>query len=214
MTNNKLTTIYIARHGETEWNIKKLMQGHSDSPLTFKGKEQAVSLAKKLQYIKFNAVFSSDLLRAKKTAEVVALDKKLAVITTKVLREKYFGKYEGKPAGHFFGELEKLLQKRGKLEKEERLSLKLEDGMESDLEAVSRLITFLREVAIGYSGKTVLVVTHGGLMRCLLIKLGYFTYEEIPSSGGLIQNTAYIKIKSDGIDFFIKELSGISKTKT
>ena len=214
MTNNKLTTLYIVRHGETEFNVKKIMQGHCDSPLTLKGNEQIASLAKKLQDIKFDAIFASDLPRAQKTAQIVALDKKLVVTTTKVLREKYYGKYEGKPSSHFFKDLQRLLQQRGKLKTEERFKFKLKSDVESDLEAVSRLITFLRELAIGYPGKTILVVTHGGIMRCFLIKLGYTTYEELPTTGGLILNTAYIKIESDGVDFFIKDVVGVTKAKT
>ena len=211
---NKLTTIYIVRHGETKFNVEKIMQGHCDSPLTLKGHRQIASLAKKLQNIKFDAIFSSDLLRAQKTAQIVALDKKLVVTTTKVLREKYFGKYEGRPTDYFYKDLQKLIEERGKLGQEERFKLKLKKDVESDLEAVSRVITFLRELAVGYPGKTILVVTHGAIMRCFLIKLGYTTYEELPSAGGLILNTAFIRIESDGVDFFIKEVVGVTKAKT
>lgn len=84
-------TFYIVRHGETEWNVKGLVQGHTDIPLTKKGKRQARQLAKKLSRINFNAVFSSDLLRAKQTAQLIALEKKIAVKTTQALREETDG---------------------------------------------------------------------------------------------------------------------------
>ena len=62
-----MTTIYIVRHGETKWNVKQLMQGHKDSPLTEKGIEQAEEIKKELKNIHFYRIFSSDLLRAKRT---------------------------------------------------------------------------------------------------------------------------------------------------
>ena len=89
-------TLYIVRHGETEWNVKKIIQGNEDIPLNKKGESQAKELAKKLRHIKFDVIFSSDLIRAKRTAEIINIEKKLIVQTTKALKERYFGKYQGK----------------------------------------------------------------------------------------------------------------------
>src|SRR3989339_1397072 len=93
---NNYCHLYLVRHGETEWNVQKIIQGHKDIPLNQKGEKQARRLAKKLVKIKFGVVFSSDLLRAKRTAEIVVLEKKIAVKTTKTLRERHFGRFEGK----------------------------------------------------------------------------------------------------------------------
>jgi broad specificity phosphatase PhoE len=68
-------TIYLTRHGETEWNEKKLIQGHTDIPLNTKGKKQAKLLGKQLKDIDFDVVFSSDLLRAKNSAEIIIKEK-------------------------------------------------------------------------------------------------------------------------------------------
>ena len=62
---------------------------------------------------------------------------------------------------------------------------------------------------IGNPGKTILVVSHGGVMRYLLIHLGFGTYTNLPT--GSIGNTAYIKLETDGVDFFVKETKGITK---
>ncbi len=59
---NKLTTFYLVRHGETEYNVKGIIQGQSDSPLTRKGIDETKKLAKNLKGIKFDYIFSSDLL--------------------------------------------------------------------------------------------------------------------------------------------------------
>lgn len=87
--------MYIVRHGETEWNVRKLLQGQKDSNLTEKGKEEAERLAKKFKDTPFDAIFSSDLLRAKRTAEILAVEHNLAIQTNKLLRERHFGRLEG-----------------------------------------------------------------------------------------------------------------------
>lgn len=193
-------TIYLVRHGETEWNVKKRIQGHEDIPLNKKGEVQAKELAEKLTHVKFNAVYSSDLIRAKKTAEIITLEKKLAVQTTKVLRERYFGKYQGRSFA-VNNEMIKLIN-----------NLKMVKGegakeVESDEKIISRLITFLREIAVTYAGKTVLMVSHGGPIRTLLIHLGFTSYENITEGG--ISNLSFIKLRSDGVEFFIEKTEGI-----
>lgn len=144
-------TLYIVRHGETEWNVKKIIQGHADIPLNKKGETQAKELAKKLRHIKFDAIFSSDLIRAKKTAEIISLEKKLTIQTTKELRERYFGKYQGQSFA-VNNEMVKLIN-----------NLKMFSGpglkeIESDENIILRITTFLREIAVSYCNKTVLIV--------------------------------------------------------
>src|SRR5579872_7049036 len=91
-----LCTLYIVRHGETQWNVERRVQGQIDTPLTEHGKEQAKALGNLFKTIHFDAVFSSDLLRAQRTAELITLEKKLAVVTSELLRERSFGSFEGK----------------------------------------------------------------------------------------------------------------------
>lgn len=205
--NQKYCTLYIVRHGETVWNTKKVFQGHKDSQLTKKGIKQAKHLAKKLKKINFNSIYSSDLLRAKRTAEIIALEKKLAIQTTKLLRERYMDHFEGKPISFYEEKLKKTMKNYQKLSKKERLKFKLEPQIESDEQMIGRFITFLRQIAITKLGEKILIVTHGGIIRIFLIHLGYGTYESL--SFGSIKNTAYIKLLSDGVDFFIKETKGV-----
>ena len=93
---SNLTTLYVVRHTTSEWNEKGIIQGHKNPQLSKSGIGEAKILAKKLKDIKFDFVFSSDLLRAKKTAEIIALEHKLEIQTTKLLRERKFGTLEGK----------------------------------------------------------------------------------------------------------------------
>ncbi len=85
---------YIVRHGQTECNILRKLQGHADIPLNATGEEEAKELAKQFIGTQFAVAFSSDLLRAKRTAEIISLEKNIAVMTTKVLREGNYGKQE------------------------------------------------------------------------------------------------------------------------
>ncbi len=207
----KYCTLYIVRHGETVWNIEGRFQGHMDSPLTEKGKQQARELGRKLNNITFDEVFSSDLGRAKHTAELIVLEKKLAVKTTKALRERSFGKFEGKPLDSYHLELKDLLIIYNKLSAKERFSTSPTPERETDASVMSRIITFMREIAVAYKGKTVLMVSHGGAMRTLLIHLGYAKDGELVFNA--VKNSAYIKLRSDGVDFFIDKVEGVERTK-
>lgn len=200
-------TFYIVRHGETEWNVKGLIQGQGDSPFTQKGVKQVKDAAKELKNIHFDAFFSSDLLRAKRTAEIIALEHKLAVSTTKLLRERNYGHLDGKSTDV----LKDIYKIYDKLSDKERFKYKISRDIESDEEMIVRFITYIREVAANYFGKTIFVGTHGGVMRALLIHLGWTTYKGFLIKR--IKNTAYIKLLSDGVEFFINETRGIEKVE-
>ncbi len=203
---HKLATFYFLRHGETEYNIKHIIQGQVDSPLTAEGVEDIKKLAIKFRDIKFDLAFSSDLLRAKRTAEIIALEHKLAVETTKLLRERSFGKYE-EQHNSVLQAYYKLFEH---LSDEEKFTFS-KDDVESDEKLMARVITFLRETAIAYPGKTILVASHGTVLRVLLVHLGHATRKTLPSRS--IDNLAWAKIESDGVDFFVKETEGVRFTK-
>ncbi len=198
--------LYVVRHGETDANAKGLIQGQSDFSLTSIGESQATNLAKKFKHIHFAAVFSSDLIRARRTAEIITLEKKLAVNTSHLLRERNFGKYEGKPQTLFREENEEFLRQLTALPYEEGKKLKAAEDIENDDELTARFITFLREIAVTYQGKTVLVVTHAGVMRAFLRHMNH------DSSSGFIENAGYFRLRSDGINFFVDETSGIGES--
>lgn len=197
----KQTIFYIVRHGETDWNVLRRIQGHSDNALNAVGEQQARAAAVELKDIHFDRIFSSDLLRAKRTAELVKAERTLAIDTTSALRERMYGKLEGKLVDEVEDVYEKLAKAANKQEEDElRHSLE----METTDELVSRVFMFLRETAVAYAGKTILIVSHGGLMRAIIEHLGYYG----PKSGTQIRffNTGYMKLESDGTDFTLKEL--------
>lgn len=205
--------LYLVRHGETDWNVKGLVQGHSDISLNEKGRWQAKELAKKLASVKFAAGFSSDLVRAKETAEIIAIKHKINIITLKALRERAFGRLEGKSWKDESKDTQKLAQlwhKLGELTQEEIKKHNLQ-GVETNDILMGRFIQALREISIAYQGENVLVVTHGGVMRAFLLHIGYATKLELPP--GSIDNTAYVKIVSNGVEFEVKQTEGVRKIK-
>lgn len=206
----KSCTIYLVRHGESEWNTLGLMQGSTSGvPLTKLGIKQARELAGKFKKIKFAAIFSSDLLRARQTAQIVAFRKKLAVVTTKALRERSFGELEGRTLADYERELRRTLDEFHALSDAEKFKFNFPRKIEGIGATVSRVITWLREVAVAYPGKNILAVAHGGVLRLILIHLGYSSYNQLPPFS--IDNTAHIVLESDGVEFEIKEVSGVHK---
>lgn len=208
MSAPEFCTVYLVRHGRTDWNDQKLVQGHTDIPLNLEGQTSARELAAEFRGVKFDKVYSSDLSRARETAEIISLEHQLAVETTKALRERNFGNLEGK-SHSVFPELNQLLNS---LDDEARYSYKSDSNteMESDEEIMSRFLVFLREIAIANLGKTILMATHGGTIRAFLIKLGVLDYVRSEEKVE-IRNLAFVKLESDGVDFFVKETSGIEK---
>lgn len=85
---------YLLRHGESKANIENLFCGHTDAMLTPKGMAQAVAAAEKLSEINFDRIYSSDLSRARKTAELVSMER-CTINFDNRLREMHFGIFEG-----------------------------------------------------------------------------------------------------------------------
>jgi broad specificity phosphatase PhoE len=91
-----LRLVYVARHGETDWNAANRWQGRTDIPLNDRGRAQARALAGRLRLIPFAAVVSSDLSRAYETARIVGSELKVALAyVDPELRERSFGVFEG-----------------------------------------------------------------------------------------------------------------------
>lgn len=86
-------TIYVVRHGQTDWNKEGRIQGGTDNPLNSTGLEQAATLGRTLADVKIDAVYSSSHQRARQTAAV--LEGRAPVVAMDELRERFFGKFEG-----------------------------------------------------------------------------------------------------------------------
>lgn len=207
MSQRKYCRFYVVRHGQTEWNVKGVVQGQSNSPLTQAGIKQAKETGKKLKNIQFAAIFSSDLIRAERTAQIIAVDHQLAVKTNALLREKSFGKFEGIKILELKEKLQNLLNYRDQLSDEARFKYSIHKEIETDESMAARFLVFLRETAVAYPNKNVLVVSHGSIMRTLLVHLGWTSYAKVELVN--INNAGYFVMESDGVDFYIKKTEGI-----
>jgi broad specificity phosphatase PhoE len=149
------TTILLVRHGETDWNQQRRVQGHSDTPLNETGIAQARALIERLADEPVEAVYSSDLARALDTARGVAEERGLPVHQVRELREKDFGTWEGLTDTEIF----------------ERFP-QAHDGPWGDAETgeqlAERVLGALRRIGAEHPGGTVVVVTHGGPLRAVL----------------------------------------------
>ena len=204
----KKTTFYIVRHGETIGNTQKIIQGHSDTELTEKGIAQAHAIRDELAHINFAAAYSSDLGRAITTAEIFLKDKKIPHKTSPLIRERCFGKYETGLYNDMFEANKEFHDMLESLAHEERRVSKLSDDIECDAELWERFSTFIKETAPNYVGENVLVISHGGFMKALLLELHYDTYED--TLKGRFGNTGYIKLSVEESRIEIEDVKGFT----
>jgi 2,3-bisphosphoglycerate-dependent phosphoglycerate mutase len=140
-----VTTLLLVRHGETDWNADGRLQGHTDRPLSDYGRQQAQQLAEELEGEEIAAIYSSDLARARETAEIVGERLALPVGLDPDLREKDWGTWEGLTS----------------VERD-----RVEFVGESTAAHQERMLRALERIAERHPGNgRVLVVTHGGSMR-------------------------------------------------
>ena len=144
-----MTTLLLARHGETDWNRQLRIQGSSDIELNELGRKQAQALAQELEHVELEAIYSSDLRRARATADAVAASHGLEVRLDSRLRERSFGSWEG-------------LTREDIAERPEDRH----DG-ESDDEVRERVLAAVSAIAAAHPGEQVLVVSHGGALNAL-----------------------------------------------
>jgi len=93
-TTRSTLRIYLARHGQTDWNLQGRTQGGMDIPLNATGREQARKLKERLSGVRFDAVYASALSRSRETAEIV--HGQTPITTLPGLGERRFGKFEGR----------------------------------------------------------------------------------------------------------------------
>jgi probable phosphoglycerate mutase len=151
--------ICLIRHGETAWNAEQRIQGHRDLPLNATGLAQAEALARRLAGEHFDAIYSSDLLRARQTAQALVDTHGLPARLEPELRERNFGCCEGKTH-------EEILESDAAVE--QMLAARHPDdvlpGGESLRQHLDRVTTCLSRLAHRHAGQTIAVVSHGGTL--------------------------------------------------
>lgn len=170
-----MARLHLMRHGETAWNAEKRYQGSQDIPLNERGRLQAEEASQLLSSFPFAAIYASNLSRAKQTAEIIKGSRDLSIKPLAALNEGSFGSLEGKTSQEMEEEYSLQIQKRSQLSKEEVFHFKLTPDQESWFEVLQRVVPTLETIANTHLGKDVLVVTHGGVIRTLLV---YFANKE------------------------------------
>lgn len=202
------TRIYIVRHGESEQNAlyeREQTYGHDlwgkmESPLTEKGIRQVKKTAKLLRKVLFDAAYTSNLLRTIHTAEIIMEGRGIKIVKVPKIHEIRLGK---KFFALSYEEREKIKEKARSLSHEKMMKFRYTDDGESSYEGVSRLISFLKNVAKRHEGETIMIANHGNMMRKHLMHLGWASYEEFPD--GAMGNAGYYVLEIDGILFEVKE---------
>lgn len=157
-----MTKLYIVRHGQTDWNVQKLLQGAMDIELNEEGIKQAEELAQKLDLDKIDICFCSPLKRTKQTASILVGDK-IDIIYDSTIVERGFGDYEGKPINFdlIFSQWDYKLNDSS-------------NNIESIQDCLLRAKKFIDKIKEEYPNKTILIISHGSFIKALHFNLtGY-----------------------------------------
>lgn len=171
-----MTTIYLIRHAEAEGNLYRIVQGHRDSTLTDRGWRQVEALRKRFEGVRIDAVYSSDLYRARATATAVSKPRGLPIQGVADLREIRVGAWEELTFGEIARRDPESLENFGK--HMEQWSV---PGAETPQEVLDRAWKFLNRVAAAHDGETIALVSHGYILRLLLSKIEGMTLEQTGS---------------------------------
>jgi broad specificity phosphatase PhoE len=142
----------LVRHGETDFNAKRIFQGYGDIPLSDLGHRQATRVAERLTEMHVDVFYSSDILRTMQTAETISQRLGMFPTPCEGLREWHVGIWEGKPVEAFEAHLEAIGV---------HVVSYVPEGGESQLQTQERMVAQMQSFAAQHAGETVLCVTHG-----------------------------------------------------
>lgn len=159
------TTILLIRHGETDWNAARRLQGHTDIALNNEGVRQADALARALALTPLAAVIASDLLRARQTAQAVADQHRLQVGLDSRLRERCYGGFEGL----HYAQIAKVYPEHYAAWQARDVDALMPPGertAESFRQFFVRSTQAIAHWAEQYPDRTIAIVAHGGVLEC------------------------------------------------
>lgn len=186
-----MTKIFMIRHCQTDGNANMILQGYTDCDVNQVGKEQISLLTERFSKIQLDAVYSSPLKRAFKTAQGIASTQNLSVTAIDSLLELNCGIYDGKP----YSEIASIDPDFADIWANRPQDFSPKNG-ETMVHAYQRIYNAVTTLAKQNSGKTIACVTHGGVLRCLLCKLLYDDINKL-STVSFGSNTAVTLLECD-----------------
>ncbi|MGF2948098.1 histidine phosphatase family protein [Microbacterium alcoholitolerans] len=173
-----MTLLTLVRHGQTDWNLDRRIQGSTDIPLNDTGRSDARAAAAVLAGVGYDAVYASPLVRAQETARIIADELGLAdPVLTRGLREREFGDGEGML-------VEEYLQQWSDWQTVPPGAETLEQVGERALDSLARIARASRRRSAPRA-ESIIVVSHGGVIRALLTHVSGGT---LPREGDVIRN--------------------------
>ena len=174
--NGDTLRVYLARHGQTDGNLKGIAQGWTDTPLNETGLKHAAMLAERLRGVKLDGIYSSTLSRSRTTAETVAAGRKTKVKSLPGLREVWLGKWENIALNDPIFKTRPPADKRGP-----------EDG-ESGQQVAERVREAVTGILKDHRRGTILIVGHAGANGYILSELLSVTRAEMAKFGNFVQD--------------------------
>ena len=189
-----MTTFTFVRHGQTDWNLQKRIQGSTDIPLNETGREQARETGRILAERHFDGIVASPLGRARETAEIIATATGLGgVELVPDLVERSYGEAEGLNSEEL---RERFPDPLGPVPGRERRS-----------HVVARVLPALQALAEEHPGESLIVVSHGGVIGSLI---RYVTEKKLPEKGHAIPNGSAHEFLVDDGELSIAEFNGVA----
>jgi uncharacterized phosphatase len=188
-----MTDLVLVRHGETDWNLAKRIQGVTDIPLNDTGRGQAAAAAETLAAEDWHAVVTSPLQRARETARIIA--RRLGLDEPQVddrLVERAYGEAEGMDAtalAERFPNMEGV------------------PGIERRSDVTRRVLPALERIALEYPEQRVIVVAHGGVIGSLV---RYVTDKALPVAGMRIPNGSAHRFRYDDGTLVLEQFNGLA----
>ncbi len=160
-----MTEILLIRHGETDWNAEKRLQGHLDIPLNAEGRKQAAAAGQALLNEPLDIVISSDLSRARQTAQEIAAPRGMTVHVDPGLRERCYGAFEGM----LYAEISQRYPEAFAAWRAHDIDARFPEGervAETLREFADRVIGTITRIATARQYRKIALVTHGGVLDC------------------------------------------------
>ena len=201
------TYITAVRHGETEWNVSRQLQGKQNSNLTENGLKQADLTAKALKDTTFDVLYTSDLRRAKETAEIINRHHKLGIRIESSLAERNFGIMEGLTQEEIQQKYPEVYE--GYMHRRETYEI---PGGESLRFFYNRVTHALNIIVREHAAKRILIVTHGGVLDCMMRMI--FNYPLSAPRQFSIYNASINRFSVSDGEWFLGEWGNIAHQRS